>query len=395
VSNQKIHRLRFQLFVLAIVRLFINTGLRMVYPFAPALARGLGIELTAVYNLVTLRNFTGFLSPLFGPWSERFGRKPIMIGSMLLFTTGCALLIFWQSFWILGVVLALIALSKVIFDPAMQAYVGDTVPYGKRGLAFAMTELSWAGALLIGAPFIGFVIQRKQWQTAFLWLAIFGLLSALLLWFFIPRPRKRISQNHNFRSLINIIRNHPIIWAASAYSLMVMAANETFFIVYGDWMESSFNLQLSSLGLASGIIGGAEIFGELFVGWSVDRFGKRPVIITTGLLTALCYSIIPYGSSTLFSALSIMFLLFLFFEITVVGAVPLLSEVVPSARSAVMAMVLAAGALGRALGDIIGPRIWDKGGLVGNGITAAIIMTLAILILANRVREMPLDGVNS
>lgn len=387
VFKQKPPRLRVQLIALAIARMVVNSGIRMVYPFAPALARGLGVELSAVYSLITLRNFAGFFSPLFDPFSARFGRKPVMLSSLLLFSLSCLLIVLWPSFWPLGVALILINLAKVIFDPPMQAHVGSSVPYRLRGRAFALTELSWAWALLAGAPLAGVVIQYQGWQAPFFWLFVLGLGALVMTWQLIPRDKEHVQQSTTFFDTIRTVKRHPVIWAAAGYSLLAMCANETFFIVYGEWMESSFNLQLASLGLASGVIGGAEIIGEIFAGWSVDRFGKRPVIITSGLLTSLVYMVIPFAGDSLATALLTLFVLFLFFETTVVGAVPLLSELVPSARGVVMATVLAFGALGRTLGDILGPTIWRSAGFAGTGITAFVIMAVAILLLVVWVRE--------
>jgi predicted MFS family arabinose efflux permease len=387
VSQRTPARFRWQLLTISLARLVINTGLRMVYPFAPALARGLGVELASFYNLVTLRNVAGFVSPLFDPLAKRFGHRSVISQAMLLFSASCLLVLVWPSLWPLAVALVFINLAKVIFDPAMQAYVGNRIPYNQRGKAFAVTELSWAGALLVGAPLVGLAIDSAGWQTPFLWLALLGIASTVLIWRVIPARQPYSGLSIRSLSTLQIVGQHPVIWAACVYSLLIMAANETFFIVYGDWMEGSFELRLASLGLASGIIGGAEIVGEVFAGWSVDHFGKRPVVISTGLLTALTYLIIPFVSQQLFSALLMLFMLFLFFETTVVGAIPLLSEIVPRSKGVVMAMVLAFGALGRALGDIIGPRIWDRVGLAGNGLAAAAIMTVAVILLARWIRE--------
>jgi len=384
---QKIPRLSVQLGIITLARLFLNTGLRMVYPFAPALARGLDVPLVSIYNLVTIRNFAGFLSPAFGPLSERYGRKPLIAGALLFFSLGCLLVVTWPRYWFLGLALCIIAVAKVIYDPAMQAYLGDTIPYRERGRAIAVTELSWAGALLVGAPAVGFTIQRQGWQSPFIWLGLLGVGAAVLLWRLLPSSSRRTGQTATLGHIGRVWARHPVIWAAALYTMLAMAANETLFIVYGDWMEDSFSLSLTNLGLASGIIGGAEIAGEIFVGWSVDRFGKRPVIITTGLLTALLYAAIPFTSAALTGALITLFILFLFFEITVVGGIPLMTEIVPSARGVVLSTVLAAGALGRATGSLLGPRIWQAGGFVANGLVAAVVMLIAISTLALWVRE--------
>lgn len=376
-----------QLTIITLARFVTNTGLRMVYPFAPAISRGLGVPITAVYRLITLRNLSGFLSPLFSPLSERFGRRPILVAAMLLFSFGCGLVYLWPAYWPLGVSLALVAVAKVIYDPAMQAYVGDVVPYRQRGRAIAVTEFSWAGALLLGAPVIGLMIARQGWSAPFVWLSLLGVGTAVALWRLLPQSDGNHHPHVTLRQITAVIRRYPVIWVAAVYILLVMAANEILFIVYGDWMENSFDLSLTNLGMASGVIGGAEITGELFAGWAVDRFGKRPVIIATGLLNALVYAIIPFTGMTLLSALVTLFVLFLFFEITVVGGVPLMTELVPQARSVVMAMVLAFGAMGRALGSFIGPVFWDFGGFITNGLVSAGMMVAAVLILALLIKE--------
>jgi predicted MFS family arabinose efflux permease len=166
-----------------------------------------------------------------------------------------------------------------------------------------------------------------------------------------------------------------------------MAANELLLIVYGGWMEGTFALSLTALGLATGVIGAAEIVGELATGVAVDRLGKRPVIIVTGLLAALMYAAIPLAGSSLTLALGSLFLIFFLFEMTVVGSIPLMTELAPDARSVVMSVTLAAGGIGRAVGALLGLGIWQRGGFAALGLTSAVTMLVAVVILALWVRE--------
>ena len=388
MSEQKPTGLSWQLTFIALARLCLNTGLRMVYPFAPAFARQLNVPVTAVYRLVTIRNLSGFLSPLFGPLSERFGRRAIMFGAMLFFSAGCLLVWLWPSYWLFGAALIIISVAKVIYDPAMQAYVGEMVPYKQRGKALAVTELSWAGALLVGGPLVGLALQRQGWSASFFWLGLFGVVTAVFLTRFLPKTNKPTQgRGSNLADYWRVMRQHPVIWTAMLYTMLNMAGNETIFLVFGDWMELSFGLSLVALGASAGVLGGAEITGELFAGWSVDRFGKRPVVITTGVLNALICLFIPQMGGSLTAALAAYFVLFLTFEITVVGGIPLMTEIVPSARSVVMSGILAAGALGRALGSWLGPFLFSHFGFASNGLISAIITAVAALLLALFIRE--------
>lgn len=337
-----------QLIVLTLGRLFLNTSLRLTYPFLPEIARGLGVSLEAVSRLIALRSFIGFLSPVFGPLSDRYGRRPVIIAALIFLGLGCFVVVVWPVYWGLGVTLIVIGLAKVIFDPAMQAYIGDAVPYQKRGKAIAATELAWAGSLLLGAPAVGFIIQRQGWQAPFFWIGLGCLAVAVMVWKFIPREERRSDGRDKLRSFWFVIRQYPVVWAAILYVILAMIAHETILIVYGSWMELSFGLSLGALGLAAAVIGSAELTGEIFAGWAVDRFGKRPIIILTGLFTSGIFILMPFVTGSLTNALIALFALFLFFEIAFVGGMPLLTEIVPAARAMVMSIVLAAASLGRA-----------------------------------------------
>ena len=361
----------------------------MVYPFLPAFARGLGVPVAALAPLVSLRGFAALLSPVFGPVSERYGRRPILIISMLVFSAGCSIVVIWPAYWPFGITLAIIALSKVIYDPAMQAYIGDVVPYQRRGRVLAVTELSWAGAFFLGVPAVGFVIQQQGWTAPYVWLGFFGAAAALLLWRSLPGPAadQRSGSVTTLSETVKVIAGQRVIWAAAFYVFLIMAANELLLIIYGVWMEENFNLALTTLGLATSVIGIAELTGEILTGLTIDRIGKRRFLLMTGFISALMYLAVPFVSTTLTMTLLALFSLFVFFEMTAVGGVPLLTELVPTARGVVLSVALAAGGLGRAIGALLGPTIWDLGDIQAIGMTSAGMVLAALVILAIWVRE--------
>lgn len=376
-----------QLGVLTFARFCQNTLLRMVYPFAPAFARGLGVPLESIYLVISLRNLLGLFSPLFAPLPERFGRRTVMTIGLVIFGLVTLLVAGFPVYWTFVLAILVSGLIKVIFDPTMQSWLGDAVPYAQRGRALAVTEFAWSGAYLIGAPLTGWLIARQSWYAPFFWLGVGGLLAAVLLRRVLPSARRHAHQSISPGYIVGVLRRHPVIWAAALYMTLTLVAQETLFIVYGDWMETSFNLSLTGLGFATTLIGLAEMGGEATAGWSVDRFGKRPVVITAGLLNAIIFLLIPLSSGQLTTAMGVLVALFFTFEIAVVGAIPLLTELVPSARAAVMSMSLGAMAAGRTIGSLIGPVVWDRAGVTGNSLVSAVMMFLAVMVLARWLRE--------
>jgi predicted MFS family arabinose efflux permease len=387
VETRQEKSINLQLIALMAARFVLNTGLRFVYPYAPELARGLDVPRQDIYYLITLRNLTGFLSPVFGPLSERYGRRSVLVLGMLIFSVGALMVVLWPNYWILGAALCATGIAKILYDPAMQAYVGEEVPYERRGRAIAFTEYSWSLALIIGVPIVGLIMQQQGWRSPFLWLGIGGIIAAILLWRTIHSRVEQNKASAQKAAVFNVLRQNPVVIYAALYMIFFVAANEMLFIVFGGWMEDSFGLSLTSLGVATAVIGGAELAGETISGWSVDRYGKRPVIIFTGAVTVLCNLLLPMTSATLIGALGTLFVLFLSFEITIVGGIPLMTELVPQARAVVMSIILAAMFAGRTLGSFLGPIVWNSLGFSAAGIIWAAVAGAAILILYRNVKE--------
>ena len=151
-------------------------------------------------------------------------------------------------------------------------------------------------------------------------------------------------------------------------------------------MEEAFSLKIAAIGAAATVIGVAELAGEGFVGSIVDKFGKRRTI-TAGFIVNILSAILPFfiaGSVT--GALVWLFIFYFSFEVTLVAALPLMTEVLPSARATLMAVFLAASSLGMAAGMFFGPRLYTAGGFMFNVIFAMLLNILGLIILP-RVRR--------
>ena len=167
-------RLRTQVIVATLARVVINTAQRLVYPFLPALSRGLGVPLETLAGLLSLRGALGLVSPALGGLPDRIGRRFTALLGLAVFVAGLLLLGVFPSLVTFAVYLIAVAACKYMFDPALQAYLSDRTPYARRGLVIAFIELGWSGASFVGLPLVGFLIARTSWRTPFLPLAASG-----------------------------------------------------------------------------------------------------------------------------------------------------------------------------------------------------------------------------
>jgi DHA1 family inner membrane transport protein len=143
--------------------------------------------------------------------------------------------------------------------------------------------------------------------------------------------------------------------------MFASGANELVNLLFGVWLEDSFGLQIAALGAASAIIGISELSAEGLVAVFVDRIGKTRAVALGLMVNSIAALALPFIGKTETGALAGLFFFYLSFEFTLVSSIPLMTEIVPSARATLMAFNVAALSLGRALGALIGPRLYGLG----------------------------------
>jgi predicted MFS family arabinose efflux permease len=382
-------RLALQVTMAALGRFIINTSRRFVYPFAPALSRGLGVPLTSVTSLIAINQFTGILSPVFGPLSDRWGYKLMMMAGLSLLAVGMLAGGFLPFYGMVLVALFLAGLAKSVYDPALQAYIGERVPFQRRGLVVGLAELSWAGATLIGIPLAGLLIDRLGWQAPFFVLGGLGLLSITMLGLILPtdRHRRGAAGPTNFGQVWRRLRQERAALGMMGFSFFSSMANDNLFVVYGAWLEDYFALGLVALGTATIAIGFAELTGETLTATIADRLGLKRAIFMGLVLTTLSYLLLPMIGQTLLPALAGLFIIFLSFEFTVVTGFSLATEILPETRASMMSSSVAASGLGRVIGALIGGSVWLGGGLLATGLVSAALSAAALACFGWGVRH--------
>ncbi len=363
--------LRAQLAVIFVARTVLNTAHRIVYPFLPAIARGLGISVATAGSLVTARYVAGLIAPFLGPWTDRQPRRRIMSVGLAIFAVAGVLMAVSPAmgFAVLGfavLAFALFGLSKVLYDPAVHAYLGDAVPYERRAWAVGTVELAWSAAWLLGVPATGLLLERFGWRAPWLAMAALGLLSLGLTRISLPlgRPAERPPGSASaLRSLLptwrNLLRRRPVLVLLSV-SALIMASLEIPFIVYGAWLESSFGLSLSALGVASIAIGVAEAVAEYGTTVITDRLGKRRSVLMglLGLTGSLLLLPVLAGMG-LVPAMSGLVAAVLCFEFSIVSLLPVATELVPEARASLLSLNIMALSVGRIAGATSGSWLWQ------------------------------------
>ncbi len=380
--------LRFQILIFTLIRIVLNTMHRMVYPFLAVFGRGLGVDLSSLALAVTARSLGGTVGPFLAFVADSRGRKTGMLLGLSLFTLGTGLVVFWPTYTMFVICLALTMLGKYVFDPSMQAYLGDRIPYQRRGRAVAVTELGWSLSFVLGIPLVGFLIARGGWMAPFPLLCLLGLLAFLVLVWMLPKDSVPLQERPRFWSSLRSMLTYTPALLGLSVGLFISASNEVINLVFGVWLEDSFGLKVAALGAAAVLIGLSELGGEILSVGFTDRLGKPNAVGLGLLVNCLAAFVLPLAGSTLGGALVGLFLLYITFEFTMVSMISTMTEIMPGARATIMAANVAAHSLGRALGALLAPLLYTQGqsiiqlpSMLASGLAAILLNLLALACL--------------
>jgi predicted MFS family arabinose efflux permease len=363
-----------------LIRTVTNTGFRMVFPFQPMIMEGFGINLREITRMYAGQSLVGIISPFLASLADTRGRRTGMLFGMVLFTLGTLTVSIFPTTLGFFIFLILSMLGKAIFDPALQAFYGDTIPVSRRGFVLGLTETSWSLSFFVGVPAAGYLLSRFGLLAPFLALTILGVLSLLIVLLIIPGNPPPTDQDPSVLKNFSIVFKSSTAVAGLSVMLLICVANQLVNAVFGVWLNQSFGLQIAALGGASALIGIAELIGEGGVSAFADRIGIKRAVFIGLIISVITALFLPWiGSSTAGAYLG-LFLFYLAFEFTIVSLIPVMTGILPQARGTVMALSIASANLGRGLGSLVAEPLFS-GGFWLSALAAAVVNLLAILVL--------------
>ncbi len=382
MATSKTESLTGALAFLAAVRLVVNTAQRFVYPFLPAISRGLGVSLDTAGVLVSARWGAGLATPLLVAALGRTQARRWLIGfGLAVFAVGAAVTAASTVFVGALVGFVLMGLAKPVFDISVQSYLSDRVPYSLRARYLALMELTWAGGLLVGAPLAGFLIDRAGWRAPF-WV-ITGLVAVALV--LQVRILEAVAAGPPATST-------PMRWDRSALGLLAVialfsSATEIVFVAFGAWLESEFALTLVALGGTAVLVGIVELSAEGSAAAFTDRIGKRNAVGVGVLVAATGFGLLAVFDDHYVLGMISMLVGFAGFEFSIVSSIPLATGVHPTDRVKYLSWIVVAMSVGRGLGALAAAPVFTAAGMSMNALVAAFANIVAFAILVAWVRE--------
>ncbi|NOZ70685.1 MAG: MFS transporter [Chloroflexi bacterium] len=379
--------LRFILTVIAI-RLVRDTSGRMIYPFLPEYAAGLGLTLTTMGGLLMVRTSAVAFAPIFGSFADRHGpRRWLMVGFAV---QGLGLLSFSVAHGPFSALAAifLLGVSDAVAYPLMQAYVSEHSPSHRRGWALATVEYSWAISGIAMLPVVGWLITEAGWYMPFRLLSIGSFTAILILWFLLPddSPRPVGPQASLFTTTRIILADRSALGALVTNGAVFIAA-ETFFVLWGAHLARNFHMNAVQVGRVAAVIGMMELFGSVTSSQIIDRVGKRRSVMGGTLIFMIVLLAMPWFNQSVTAIVIGLALASLCIEFTIVSSIPLLADQRPGNRSTMMALGAMLGAILRGATDPLATGLFESYGFLSSMAYAFVALLVAAWALWRWVED--------
>lgn len=177
-------------------------SLHLFFPAIPAVKSEFEIGISLAQLTTSGPLFTmAFLSLLFGSLSDRYGRRPVLLGSIVLFICGCALAALAENIWML-IVARLIQAAGGACGLSLARTIARDV-FGTEGLVKVIAYLLMAYSMmpLIAPPIGGFLVDTLGWRSVLIFAGGIGAIIGLLSYFILYETRPARDAAYRHRSI--------------------------------------------------------------------------------------------------------------------------------------------------------------------------------------------------
>lgn len=335
---------------------------------------GQAVTVTAVVAL-----FAGLLVPRL---TRSIDRRLVLLSFTGLMILSNALVALSSSMGVLLVMRVLLGVALGGFWSMAAAVAMRLVPPQRVPRALSIIFSGIAVGTVVSVPLGSYLGGLLGWRSAFWAATAVGGLTFAFQWFTLPRmaPRKAALPE----SVVGLLRR-PGVAVGMLGCVLAHTGQYALFTYIRPTLESLGQMSADGLALILLGFGVANFVGTLLAGWLMERSLKVTLVIMPALVgaAALGMLLLPVGVGGLAILVALWGLAF--------GGVPVawsswVARAVPDQAESAGGMVVAAVQSSIAAGAALGGLVFGLGGIVAVLTVAAVVMLLASLLIALRVR---------
>jgi predicted MFS family arabinose efflux permease len=246
----------------------------------PAIADDLHEPIAAVGLLASAYNLpTAIFAPIFGPFSDRSGRRAAMLAGLAIFAVAAAACIVAPTLPLLILARGVNGLGAAVILPATYAYAGDLPSPAERNRAMGIAVSAFPLSNLIGLPIGALIAGIGGWKAAFGFVLVVAIVAGLLIRR-LPeeRPTPVGGPTRYFDAYRAVLRDRRAL-GVLAVTFFWFAGSMGLFIYLGEFFHESFGLSTTQAGLAYLVVGIVGVAASRLSARFLEAVGARRTVL--------------------------------------------------------------------------------------------------------------------
>lgn len=366
----------------------VGIGFSIIMPVLPYYAESMGANAFQLGVLITVYAICQFIfAPIWGAYSDRVGRRPVILAGILGYSLTFILFGFATQLWMLYVVRIVGGIFACATMPTAMAYMGDSTTMEKRGSAMGMIGAAMGMGMVFG-PAIGGILSGISLEAPFLFAGLLALINAVSVWILLPESLssdKRIIRKIERASLLEGLRTPlAVLFLCICLGSIGEAIHHGTFALFAEGKLAFTARDIGWAFTAAGIV--MALVQGFLVGRMINHFGEEKTAAAGITLMGISFVLFLYmydiPSSIAFMAVFSAGVGLMRPSITAA-----VSKRTESGQGTAMGILNGYDSLGRATGPVLGGFMLDQGLNYGY-YTAIIISILALITLAAGTKKI-------
>ena len=215
-------------------------------------------------------------------WADVGNRRNIIAIAIAVWSVMTALCGAAQNFLQLFLARFGVGVGEAGGSPPSHSIVSDIFPAEQRATALSIYSLGVYGGILVGTVGGAYLVQYFDWRTAFVVVAIPGILLSLLVRFVVKEPPRGFAENRRDKEPPSFFGVMSFLWQRKSFRHLSFACALHAFVTYGIgnfmplFLGRVHDMPILEVGWYYGMIAGiGGLSGTFFGGWVTDRLKKK------------------------------------------------------------------------------------------------------------------------
>ncbi|HWK21641.1 MAG TPA: MFS transporter [Ureibacillus sp.] len=312
MNEHKLNRFSYPLItiILTWAGLTILMSMYITIPLTSVWVTELGInETKAAWLSSAFALCYAFSSLIYGPLSDRFGRKIFLVSGISFLTIITFLCSMFDNFAVLLILRILQAVGASAFVPISLVYIADVLPLEKRLKTLGYVTSSFLIASVVAQVFSTIVEASLGWHYIFIILSVFYLITTILTIFYLPKEDKVKQPGSvlsNFINIKNLFVNRALC-ISFLISFMLLFSLIGMYTILGSFLSSSpfYFSDQQILGVRG--IGLVAVITSLFANALTNKFGVIRSVKVSLLIASLSLLLMGISPNPIFAVIFSLF----------------------------------------------------------------------------------------